>query len=91
MFGLPIRNRAMAHDYKLAQALDDGTNYTDWCKQLVVWIELLGKAFSKDKTKATDDAYAEKFERFKSSNGISLANYTIEFEELFYCLEKYEI
>ena len=52
---------------------------------------MLGKTFSKDKTKATDDAYAEKFERFKSSNGISLANYTIEFEELFYCLEKYEI
>ena len=52
--------------------------------------EKLDKAFSKDKKKATYDA-CEKFERFKRANEMSLANYTIEFEELIYCLEKYEI
>ena len=30
----------MAHDYKLAQVLDDRTNYIDWCKELDVWVEL---------------------------------------------------
>ena len=40
--------------------------------------------------KATYDAY-EKFERFKHSNQMPLAEYTIEFEELLYCLQKYEI
>ena len=50
----------------------------------------LDKAFSKDKKKATYDAY-EKFERFKQSNEMSLADYTIEFEELLYCLKEYEI
>ena len=50
----------------------------------------LDKAFSKDKKKATYDAY-EKFERFKQSNEMSLADYTIEFEELLYCLREYEI
>ena len=107
-FGLPIRNRDMAHDYKLAPVLDDSTNYIDWCKELDAWIELtkltkekkvlaifssprgkaqkealkleikdlkvrgavvklkekLDKAFSKDKKKATYEAY-EIFERFK--------------------------
>ena len=52
--------------------------------------EKLDKAFSKDKKKATYDAY-EKYERFKRSNEMSLADYTIEFEELLYCLEKYEM
>ena len=90
----------MAHDYKLAQVLDDRTNYIDWCKELDVWVELSepleekkavtifsslrgktkkrkylkvkvgvvklkeksGKAFSKDKKKATYDDY----EKFKS-------------------------
>ena len=133
-FGLPIRNRDMAHDYKLAPVLDDHINYTDCCKELDVWVELtelseekkalaifsslqgkpkkvdiqleikdlkvtggvkklketLDKAFSKDKKKATYDAY-DKFERFKRSNEMSLAGYTIEFEELLYCLEKCEI
>ena len=50
----------------------------------------LDKAFSKDKKKATYDAY-EKFERLKQSNEMSLADYTIEFEELLYCLKEYEI
>ena len=126
-FSLPIRNKDLAHDYKLAPVLvlDDNTNYIDWCKELDVWVELtelpekkkvlviflslrskaekaalqleikdlkvrggvvklkekLDKAFSKDKKKATYDAY-EKFERFKCSNEMSLADYTIEFEEL---------
>ena len=102
----------MAHEQKLDTALDDKTNYMDWCKELDVWVELtelieekkawaifsslkgkpekttlqlkikdlkvrggvtklkekLDKAFSKDKRKATYDAY-EKFERFfKRSN-----------------------
>ena len=52
--------------------------------------EKLDTAFSKDKKKASYDDY-EKFERFKLSNEMSLAEYTTEFEELFYCLEKYEI
>ena len=47
-------------------------------------------ATSKDKKKATYDAY-EKFERFKRSIGMSLGDYTIEFEEFLYCLQKYEI
>ena len=38
-FGLPIRNRDIAHDYKLAPVLDDNTNYIDWCKELDVWVE----------------------------------------------------
>ena len=42
------------------------------------------------KKKLTYDAY-EKSERFKCSNEMSSADYTIEFEELFYCLEKYKI
>ena len=46
--------------------------------------------FSNDKKKATYDAY-EKFERFKHSNKLSLADYIIEFEELLYYLEKHEI
>ena len=102
----------MAHEQKLDTALDDKTNYIDWCKELDVWVELTelieekkalaifsslkgkpekttlqlkikdlkvrggvtklkekwDKAFSKDKKKATYDAY-EKFERFfKRSN-----------------------
>ena len=132
-FGLPIRKRDMAHDYKSAPVLDDSTNYIDWCKELDVWVELaelpeekkalaiflplrgkaqkaalqleikdlkvrgviklkekLDKAFSKDEKKATYDAY-EKFERFTQSNEMSLADYTIESEELLYSLEKYEI
>ena len=65
--------------------------------------EKLDKTFSKDKKKATYDAY-DKFERFKRSNEMykkfeklkflnemSLADYTIEFEELIYCLKKHEI
>ena len=53
--------------------------------------EKLDKAFSKDKKKATYDAY-ENFERFfKRSNKMSSAGYTIEFEELFCCQEKYFI
>ena len=52
--------------------------------------EKLDKAFSKDKNKATYDDY-EKFERFKRSNEMSLADYAIEFKEVFYCLEKYKI
>ena len=52
--------------------------------------EKLDKAFRKDKKKVTYDAF-EKFERFKRSNEITLADYTIEFEELLYCLEKCEI
>ena len=39
-FGLPIRNRDMAHNYKLAPVLDDNTNYIDCCKELDVWVEL---------------------------------------------------
>ena len=39
-FGLPMRIIDMAHDYKLAQVLDDRTNYIDWCKELDVWVEL---------------------------------------------------
>ena len=50
----------------------------------------LGNAFSKDKKKATYDAY-EKIEKFKRSNKMSLADYTIEFEELHYFLGKSEI
>ena len=50
----------------------------------------MDKAVSKDKKKATYEAY-EKFERFKRSNEMSLADNTMEFEELLYCLEKYEI
>ena len=132
-FSLPVRNRDIAHDYKLAPVLDDSTNYTDRCKELDEWVKLpelaeqkkalaifsflrgkakksalqleikdlkvkggvvklkekLDKAFSNDKKKATYDAY-EKFERFKHSNEMSLADYAIEFEELLYCLEKYE-
>ena len=38
--GLPLRNRDMTHDYKLAPVLDDSTNYTDWCKELDVWVKL---------------------------------------------------
>ena len=30
----------MAHNYKLAPVFDDSTNYTDWCNELDVWIEL---------------------------------------------------
>ena len=52
--------------------------------------EKLDKAFSKDKKQATYQAY-EKFERFKRSNKMSLADNTMAFEELLYCLEKYEI
>ena len=33
-FGLPIRNRDMAHDYKLKPVLGDNANYIDWCKEL---------------------------------------------------------
>ena len=125
----------MAHEHKLDTALDDKTNYIDWCRELDVWVELtelieekkalaifsslkgkpekttlqlkikdlkvrggvtklkekLDKAFSKDKKKATYDAY-ENFERFfKRSNKMSSAGYTIEFEELFCCQEKYFI
>ena len=40
--------------------------------------------------KAKYDDY-EKFERFKHSHEMFLADYTIEFEERLYCLEKYEI
>ena len=125
----------MAHEHKLDTALDDKTNYIDWCRELDVWVELtelieekkalaifsslkgkpekttlqlkikdlkvrggvtklkekLDKAFSKDKKKATCDAY-ENFERFfKRSNEMSSADYTIEFEELFCCQEKYFI
>ena len=39
-FGQPMRNRDMAHDYKLAPVLDDYTNYIDWFKELDVWVEL---------------------------------------------------
>ena len=49
--------------------------------------EKLDKAFSKDKKQATYQAY-EKFERFKRSNKMSLADNTMAFEELLYCLEK---
>ena len=124
---LPIKNRNMAHDYKLAPVVDGSTNYIDWCKKLDVWVEFtklpeekkalaifsssrvkakkaisqleikdlklkekLDKAFSKDKNKATYDDY-EKFERFKRSNEMSLADYAIEFKENFYCLEKCKI
>ena len=52
--------------------------------------EKLDKAFSKDKKQATYQAY-EKFERFKRSNKMSLADNTMAFGELLYCLEKYEI
>ena len=37
--GLPLTNRDMAHDYKLALVLDDNRNYIDWCKELDVWVE----------------------------------------------------
>ena len=30
----------MAHEQKLDAALDDKTNYIDWCKELDVWVEL---------------------------------------------------
>ena len=46
--------------------------------------EKLDKAFSKDKHKATYDNY-EKFKRFKCSNEMNVADYTIESEK------KYEI
>ena len=46
-FGLPVRNRDMAHNYKLAPVLDDSTNYIDWCKELDVWIELTELAAEK--------------------------------------------
>ena len=52
--------------------------------------EKLDKSFSTDKKKATYVA-DEKFENFKRSNKMSLADYRIEFEELLYFLEKYEI
>ena len=52
--------------------------------------EKLDKAFSKDKKKAKYEAF-EKFERFKRSNEMSFADNTMEFEELRYYLEKYEI
>ena len=41
-FGLPIRNRDMAHDYKLAPVLHDNTNYIDWIVTIwaAVWVEL---------------------------------------------------
>ena len=39
-FRLPIKNRDMAHDHKLAPVLDDNTNYIDWCKELDVQVEL---------------------------------------------------
>ena len=39
-FGLPIRNRDMAYDYKLAPVLDDNRNDIDWCKELDVSIAL---------------------------------------------------
>ena len=59
-----------------------------------LWVKKLkgkpDKAFSKDKKKVTYDAY-EKFERFKCSNEMNSADYTIEFEELLFCLEKYFI
>ena len=51
--------------------------------------EKLDKAFSKDKKIATYDAY-DKFERFKRSNEMFLADCSIEFEELIYCYEKYD-
>ena len=123
----------MAHDYELAQVLDDNANYVDWCQELDVWVELtelreekkacvifssltgkvkkaalqlekkdlkvrggvtklkekFDKGFSKNEKEAT---YAdEKFERLKCSNEMPLADYTIEFDELLYCIEKYEI
>ena len=52
--------------------------------------EKFDKVFSKDKKKATYDAY-EKSEKFKRSNEMSFADYTIGFEEFLYHLEKYEI
>ena len=30
----------MPHNYKLAQELNNKTNYIDWCKELEVWLEL---------------------------------------------------
>ena len=46
-FGLPVRNRDEAHDYKLAPVIDDSTNYIDWCKELDVWVELTQPAEGK--------------------------------------------
>ena len=50
----------------------------------------LDKTFVKDKKVAMYESY-EKFEKFKRSKDMSLEDYTIEFAELVYCLEKYEI